>query len=133
MFILDKKLQEDTFFVCDLALSTLLLMNNANYPWFILVPRQPELAELTDLDFDNQVQLLREMNLISDFLQKEYHPKKLNIAALGNVVRQLHVHVIARFEDDISFPNPVWGGKSKAYAPQDAQMLINKIIAYING
>lgn len=133
MFILDKLLQEDTFFVCDLEISRVLLMNNANYPWIILVPRQENLVELTDLSFDDQVKLLREINLVSEFFQKEHNPKKINVGALGNVVRQLHIHVVARFENDASFPNPVWGGPSKAYEGNDAQIIINQIIAYING
>lgn len=133
MFILDKLLQEDTFFVCDLEISRVLLMNNANYPWIILVPRQENLVELTDLSFDDQVKLLREINLVSEFFQKEHNPKKINVGALGNVVRQLHVHVVARFENDASFPNPVWGGPSKAYEGTDAQIIINQIISYING
>ena len=131
MFALDQKLQADTFFVHDFKISTLLLSNNANYPWLILVPRQAGLVELTDLSFEDQTEVLREINVVSELLQKECKPVKLNVAALGNIVRQLHIHIIARFENDASFPNPVWGSDSKPYTKQEAVALINKIKSYL--
>ena len=127
MFILDKTLQEDSFFVCDLAISKLLLMNNSNYPWLILVPRKNNLVELTDLNFEEQTQVLREINLVTKILQKKFKPHKLNIAALGNVVRQLHIHVIARFENDNVFPKPVFGDKVKKYESNQELQLIEEI------
>jgi len=127
MFTLDPKLQEDTFFVHDFKVSELLLMNNANYPWFILVPRRPKVAELTDLSFEDQIEVLSEINIVADLLQINFQPHKLNIANLGNVVRQLHIHVIARFQHDLVFPNPVWGSASKPYETKDAQELVKKI------
>ncbi len=127
MFTLDPKLNADTFLVADLKISRLLLSNNANYPWLILVPRHADLVELTDLNFEDQTQVLREINLVAAVLQKKFQPHKLNIAALGNVVRQLHIHVIARFENDAAFPNPVWGGAAKPYVPEDAERLIQEL------
>lgn len=127
MFTLDPKLQEDTFFVHDFKVSELLLMNNANYPWFILVPRRPKVAELTDLSFEDQIEVLSEINIVADLLQTNFQPHKLNIANLGNVVRQLHIHVIARFQHDLVFPNPVWGSAGKPYETKDAQELVKKI------
>lgn len=127
MFKLDKKLEADSHFICDLKFCCLLLMNNANYPWLILVPKKANLVELTDLDFSEQIELLQEVNLVADILQKKFSPHKLNIAMLGNMVRQLHIHVIARFENDKTFPNPVWGGPAQAYDNQKAQNLIAEI------
>lgn len=127
MFVLNSKLADDTFFVVDLKISRVLLMNNANYPWIILVPRHPDLVELTDLSFADQTEILREINLIAKILQKKFQPHKLNIGALGNVVRQLHIHVIARFENDAAFPNPVWGGASKPYAKSDVEALVQEL------
>lgn len=132
MFKLDSKLEADTFFIADLQISRLLLMNNANYPWLILVPRQENAAELTDLSFENQVEVLREINLLGEILNKIFKPYKLNIANLGNVVRQLHIHVIARFEDDAVFPKPVWGSETKFYDQAQAQDLVNQIKVYLN-
>ncbi len=127
MFKLDEVLKNDSYFVEDLNFCRLLLMNNAHYPWFILVPRQENLVELTDLSFKQQIQVLNEINLIAKILHDKYSCYKLNIAALGNVVRQLHIHIIARFKDDISFPKPVFGGAQKNYDEKEAQNLINEI------
>ncbi len=128
MFILNSKLSQDSFVICDLKISQLLLMNDANYPWFILVPKKDNLVELTDLSFEEQTVVLEEINLVGKVLKEEFLVHKLNIAALGNVVKQLHIHVIGRFENDISFPKPVWGSViSKPYEEKAAQELINKI------
>ncbi len=137
MFVLNSKLAADTFLVCDLKISRLLLMNDANYLWFILVPREPNLTEITDLPFSDQIEVLREINLIARILKEELSAEKLNIAALGNVVKQLHIHVIGRFENDIAFPKPVWGAApAKAYEEAAALELINKVklkITNLNG
>lgn len=128
MFELNKKLQEDCFFVCDLKISKLLLMNDSNYPWLILVPRQNGLTELTDLSFEDQVEVLKEINLVAKILQEKFGADKLNIANLGNVVSQLHIHVIARLKNDAAFPKPVWGTlPAKPYEKDVAQELIDEI------
>ena len=128
MFILDSKLSADTFLITDLKISRLLLMNDANYIWLILVPKKANLIELTDLSFDEQIEVLREINLVGKILQENFGAEKLNIAALGNVVKQLHIHVIARQKNDVTFPKPVWGNASaKLYAEEEAQSLIQKI------
>ncbi len=132
MFELDEKLQADTFFIKDLKMSRLLLMNDANYPWLILVPRKTNLVEITDLAFDEQVIVLQEVNLIAKILKKSFNADKLNIANLGNVVKQLHIHVIGRFKNDISFPKPVWGQVAvKPYEKGAAQDLIAKIQSFL--
>lgn len=128
MFTLNSKLKEDCFFVVDLKLSSLLLMNDSNYIWFILVPKKDGLVELIDLDFDEQIELLKEINQISNILKNQFKVEKLNIATLGNVVNQLHIHVIGRFKRDISFPKPVWGAvDAKSYSQEKAQEIINLI------
>ncbi len=134
MFILDSKLSQDSFAVCDLKISQLLLMNDSNYLWLILVPKKADLVELTDLSFAEQVEVLKEINLIGQILKEEFFAQKLNIAALGNVVKQLHIHVIGRFENDASFPKPVWGTvASKPYEKKIAQELIKKLQLKILG
>lgn len=128
MFALHPQLKSDTYFICDLDFSSVLLMKDANYTWLILVPRKPDLIELTDLSFDEQIQVLREINLAAEILKKEFSADKLNIAALGNVVSQLHIHVIARKKNDATFPKPVWGNApAKPYAASDADNLIKKL------
>lgn len=108
-FILDKKLQKDCIFIKDLELSQLLLMNDSNYPWLILAPRKNNLTEIIDLDQDDQIILLSEINYVSKILKKHLNVDKINIASLGNIVSQLHIHIIGRYFNDISYPKPVWG------------------------
>jgi diadenosine tetraphosphate (Ap4A) HIT family hydrolase len=115
---LDPQLASDTVPVGDFALSRLLLANDANYPWLILVPRLPGLVELIDLEDNAQVQLLGEVAKTATVLRSITECDKLNVAALGNQVAQLHVHVIARRHSDAAWPRPVWGAaKPVAYAP----------------
>jgi diadenosine tetraphosphate (Ap4A) HIT family hydrolase len=106
---LDPKLAADTIPIGDLPLSRVLLANDANYPWAILVPRLPGLVELIDLEENAQVQLLGEIAAAARALKSITECEKLNIAALGNQVSQLHVHVIARRHSDAAWPKPVWG------------------------
>lgn len=128
MFKLDSKLQADTFFIADLKISRLLLMNDANYTWLILVPQKSDLVELTDLSFPDQTQVLREINALAKILKENFGAEKLNIGALGNVVKQLHIHVIARKKNDATFPKPVWGNApAKPYSEEEAQAVIAKI------
>jgi diadenosine tetraphosphate (Ap4A) HIT family hydrolase len=106
---LNPQLARDTVAVGDLALSRVLLANDAGYPWLILVPRQPALTEIIDLAEHDQVQLLGEIAATARALKSITECDKLNIAALGNMVAQLHVHVIARRRGDAAWPKPVWG------------------------
>ena len=109
MFSLHKRLEQDTFFVGDLDLCRVLLMNDAQYPWLILVPRRVDIKETIDLTETEQMMLMSEISFVSKVFKTMLRPDKLNVAALGNMVPQLHVHVIARYKDDPAWPNPVWG------------------------
>ena len=106
---LHPQLERDTASIGDLPLSRVLIINDANYPWLLLVPRRPLVVELIDLDDVEQAQLMTEVTRVARALRTVTHCDKLNIAALGNVVPQLHVHVIARFRSDAAWPKPVWG------------------------
>jgi diadenosine tetraphosphate (Ap4A) HIT family hydrolase len=108
IFTLDPQLARDTAPVGNLMLSRVLLNDDCNYPWLILVPLRPGLTELIDLDEADRIRLMSEIAVVSQALRNVTQCDKLNVAALGNVVRQLHVHVIARFRDDAAGPNPVW-------------------------
>jgi diadenosine tetraphosphate (Ap4A) HIT family hydrolase len=119
-FTLHPQLARDTSEVTRLELSRLLLMNDRRWPWVILVPERPGLRELFELDADDGARLMEEIVLVSAAVRDLYQPHKLNVAALGNQVEQLHVHVIGRFLDDPAWPNPVWG-KGKALPYHDAQ------------
>jgi len=106
---LHPQLAQDTVPVRDLPLSRVLLAKDANYPWLILVPRRPGLVELTDLPDDEQTRLTAEIAAVAKVLRAITEYEKLNIAALGNQVAQLHVHVIGRRHSDAAWPKPVWG------------------------
>jgi diadenosine tetraphosphate (Ap4A) HIT family hydrolase len=125
---LNPQLAQDTVPVGDLALSCVLLANDANFPWLILVPRRPGLVELIDLDDATQVQLLGEVSATARALKTITECEKLNIAALGNQVAQLHVHVIARRHSDAAWPKPVWGAATPAaYIPAVRDGLIGAL------
>jgi diadenosine tetraphosphate (Ap4A) HIT family hydrolase len=111
---LHPQLAQDTVPVGDLPLARVLLANDANYPWLILVPRRPGLTEIIDLDENAQVQLMGEIAVAARVLKSITECEKLNIAAIGNVVAQLHVHVVARRHSDAAWPKPVWGAAPPA-------------------
>ena len=125
MFTLHEQLQKDCTVIGELSLSTLLLMNDANYPWFVLVPRREQVREWHELSVHDQQQLLQETNRLAAHVQQKTLAKKMNMGALGNMVPQLHVHVIARFEHDAAWPAPVWGKVSaKPYADNELNNMI---------
>ena len=134
---LDSRLKVDTFLVQELKLSTLLLMNDARYPWLILVPRVLSssgdfVSEVFNLAEDQLLELHREIKLCAQFLKAEYKPVKINVANLGNLVRQLHVHIVARHEDDYAWPGPVWGkGKGMPYETKLLDNFIDKLQNYL--
>ncbi len=122
---LHPQLADDTHPVASWPLCELRLMDDANHPWLILVPRVVEAVELIDLSPQQQAELLREIGVASRLLQSVFEPHKLNVAALGNLVPQLHVHVIARYRDDIAWPRPVWG--MAAAKPYPEEVLVRRI------
>lgn len=127
-FSLHPQLATDTVPVGDLPLSRVLLANDANYPWLILVPRRSALTEIIDLEENDQVQLLAEITATARALKAITECDKLNIAALGNVVAQLHVHVIARRQNDAAWPKPVWGAvPATTYALGERERLVDAL------
>lgn len=116
-FALDPRLEADTHFVTDFTLSRVCLMDDARFPWAVLVPRVPGASEWFDLDAAGQALLAREALGVAAQMKRVFAAQKMNVAALGNMVAQLHVHVVARFEGDAAWPGPVWGaGQRMAYA-----------------
>ena len=108
-FKLDKRLGNDTVEIGDLSLCCVLLFNDFRYPWLILVTKKPGLKEIDDLSLDDRILLAEDTYVASRVIRELYSPLKLNIGSLGNVVRQLHVHVVGRRECDPAWPGPVWG------------------------
>ncbi|MBU2710283.1 HIT domain-containing protein [Zooshikella harenae] len=127
-FTLAKQLQRDTVKLGDFSLSSLLLMNDKRYPWFILVPRVPGIEEVYQLSADEQQKLWWEVSYISEKLKDIFAADKMNIAMLGNKVRQLHIHIIARQQSDDAWPEPVWGKLPPiAYAPEAVEALKERL------
>lgn len=128
MFTLDPTLSADTTEITRLGLCRALLINDATYPWLILVPEREGLRDFHDLNAADQTALMSEITQTSNALQALFNPDKINVAALGNVVEQLHVHVIARFKDDPAWPAPVWGAVPPApYAPDDLEERMSRL------
>ena len=109
MFTLDTRLDQDTWLMGDLPLCRLLLSNDSNYPWFILVPRREGISELFQLDDDDQKLMWSETTTLARVLKELFGAHKMNVATLGNVVSQMHMHVIVRYRTDAAWPAPVWG------------------------
>jgi diadenosine tetraphosphate (Ap4A) HIT family hydrolase len=131
-FELHPQLARDCLWVADLVLNRVLLMNDRSYPWFILVPRRDSLRELYQLDDADQALFWRESALLGRLLMSHFRGDKLNIAALGNMVPQLHVHHIVRYSSDAAWPRPVWGvAAARPYEAEEADALINGVRALL--
>jgi len=130
-FKLHPTLAMNTCIVTELPLSRLLLSKDGNYPWTILVPRRENITEIFQLNAMDQRQLLEESNNLSQCLQSVLSPDKLNIAALGNMVPQLHIHHIARYKTDKAWPAPVWGhSEPTTYDAETRDKLISDILSW---
>ncbi len=127
-FVLDERLRGDCLLVGDLELCRVLLMNDNRWPWVILVPRIEKAEEIHLLEADAQIRLLGEMTRVAEILAAVTDCEKINIGALGNIVHQLHVHIIARNSGDENWPGPVWGyGKRQPYQSDKGNLLLTKI------
>ena len=128
-FVLDPVLAADTFLIDDIGLTQVRLMNDSRFPWLILVPKRPGIEEIFQLSPLDQTMLTFETNQIAETLQRVTGADKMNVAELGNQVRQLHVHVIARFGNDAAWPGPIWcTGGTQPYSNEDAQTFIDTFI-----
>lgn len=116
-FLLDPRLAADSVFIADGPLSQIRLINDRRFPWLVLVPRIEGASDWLELDGNQQRLLLAEINQVGNLVRAEPGVQKLNIGALGNVVRQLHVHLVGRHENDAAWPGPVWGhGSAERFA-----------------
>ncbi len=128
MFNLDSRLASDTLLLGDFELCRLLLMNDRQYPWFILVPRREQVSELFQLDADDQQLLWQETTALAEVLKDTFAADKMNVATLGNMVSQLHMHVIVRRKADAAWPSPVWGQRpAVAYTATEVDEIRQKL------
>jgi diadenosine tetraphosphate (Ap4A) HIT family hydrolase len=131
-FALDDRLAGDSLPVLDLDLCTVRLMNDARYPWLLLVPMRAGVTELVDLGADDRLRLIEEIAGASKALKAVSGCDKLNVGALGNMVQQLHVHVVARFVGDAAWPGPVWGaGAAEPYPAGAGRELAERLSAAV--
>ena len=127
-FMLHPQLQADTYPLGDFPLCRLLLSRDSRYPWFVLVPRRESITEIVQLSASERQQLLEESCLLQEAMLAAFQPDKLNVAALGNMVSQLHLHHIARYRDDPAWPAPVWGKlPASAYSEQLLQQRLAQL------
>lgn len=132
VMILHPQLKQDCFILGQLDLSLLLLMNDSQYPWFILVPQRENIKEAHHLTAQDQQQLMQESSMLAQALETAFHADKMNIAALGNMVPQLHIHHIVRYQDDVAWPKPVWGQfPAKAYINEELQIVSQHIKTHL--
>ncbi len=128
-FNLHPQLVTDGIELADFPLCKLLLCNDSAYPWFILVPKVAEISEIYQLDWQQQQQLLNESSLLSELLMQVFDGDKMNVAALGNVVEQLHVHHVVRFKSDAQWPKPIWGQQALTpYSDEEVTALKAKLL-----
>lgn len=133
-FELHPTLQADTWELGDFPLCRLLLMNDANYPWFILVPRRAGVTEIYHLSASERTQLMEESAALSETLADLFMARKMNVAALGNMVSQLHLHHVVRYEDDVAWPGPVWGvADARPYTQEQALEIRRKLEVLLEG
>ncbi|SDD25064.1 HIT domain-containing protein [Kordiimonas lacus] len=127
-FTLHPQLAKDTVFVTKLTLCRVLLMTDATYPWLVLVPELGDIRELHQLEGEDQQVLMQEITFVAAKLEALVGADKMNVAALGNMVPQLHIHVIARFESDPAWPGPVWGAvPARAYTEEALEAQVEKL------
>jgi len=134
MFALDPRLENDTFEIAEFPLCRALLMNDTRFPWVILVPRITGLTEIYQLSEADQQQLMLESNTVAKTLAEFVSADKMNVAALGNVVSQLHIHHVARYRGDDAWPAPVWGkGTAVPYTEEERQAICQQFKTELNG
>lgn len=128
MFELHPQLDKDCLLIDELTLCSVLLLNDSNYPWLVLVPRRDNIREMFELSVADQAQLTRESSAVAAMMAQHFTADKMNVAALGNIVPQLHIHHIARYTNDIAWPGPVWGvAPPKPYSELQLRQLIDKL------
>ena len=130
-FELNSKLKKDTLLVYENQFTHILLMNDRRYPWIIIVPKKNNTTELFQLTSLERTKLDVQIDIVSKFFKFKYPSTVINVAKIGNIVKQLHIHIVARNENDLSWPNTVWGvGQPQTYSKNEAEILIEEIKQY---
>ena len=127
MWIINRKFLNSSFYITDLKLCSIRLFNNEKFPWIILIPKRKGITDITGLKSRDQKILMQEIVFCSKIMKKVFKSKKLNVEKIGNVVPQLHIHIIARYNNDVSWPLSVWVVKAKSYSKLKLENTLSKI------
>ena len=130
-FKLDRKFLKSSHYIADLKLCSIRLHDNSIFPWVILIPKRNKITDMSDLNSKDQILLMKEIIYVSKMMKKLFKTSKLNVEKIGNIVPQLHIHIIARYKKDTSWPFSVWVVKGKSYNKKLAESFIEKIKLYI--
>ena len=126
-FKLDRKFLKSSYYITDLKLSTIRLNDNSKFPWLILIPKRNKINDMSDLKSKDQILLMKEIVYVSKIMKKLFKTSKLNVEKIGNIVTQLHIHIIARSKKDCSWPLSVWVVKGKKYSQTDLKIMADKL------
>ena len=126
-FKIDKKFLKSSHHVIELKLCSIRLNDNTKFPWVILIPKRNKITDMTDLNSKDQIQLMKEIVYSSKVMKKLFKAFNLNIEKIGNFVPQLHIHIIARYKDDYTWPSSVWVKKGKPYSKKNLNLILNKL------
>ena len=127
---ISKNFLKDSYFIKDLNLCSIRLINNSKFPWIILIPNRKNITDITELNQKDQVMLMKEIVFCSNLMKKIFKTKKLNVEKIGNIVPQLHIHIIARYKKDSTWPLSVWVTKGKPYLKRSLKTVTNKLKKY---
>jgi diadenosine tetraphosphate (Ap4A) HIT family hydrolase len=123
----NKNFIKSSHYVADLKLCIIRLIDNAKFPWIILIPKREKVTDITDLSSKDQILLIKEIVLCSKLMKKKFKTKKLNVEKIGNIVPQLHIHIIVRKKNDSSWPWPVWVVKGKSYTKERLRKILSSL------
>ena len=127
MFKINNKFLKSTHHILDLELCAIRLHDNSKFPWIMLIPKRNKINDISELNYKDQKLLMKEIVFSSKVMKKLFKTSKLNVEKVGNIVPQLHIHIIARYKKDISWPLSVWVVKSKSYSAKALKEIVNKI------
>ena len=122
-----RKFLKSSFHITNLKLCSIRLFNNKKFPWIILIPKRKEIKDITDLKSKDQIILMNEIVFSSKIMKKVFKTKKLNVEKIGNIVPQLHIHIIARYKHDLTWPLSVWVKKGKIYSKDNLNLILGKL------
>ena len=127
---INKNFIKSSHYVSDLKLCSIRLIDNQNFPWIILIPKRKGITDITELNSKDQILLMKEIVHVSKLMKKVFKTKKLNVEKIGNIVPQLHIHIIARSKNDLTWPLSVWVKKGRKYSKKDLDLTLNKFKRY---